>query len=589
MFDSLMTRDGTRLNPLAYLFLALLCVGFFAPGLATLPPTDRDESSFAQATKQMIETGNYVDIRLQDQPRYQKPIGIYWLQAASVRLLDRAHLNEIWAYRIPSAISATVAVLMTAAIGSLLFSPLIGILAGLMMAGCVSLNVEAHLAKTDATLLACITVMQYGLAQAYKKVPSPSRGGLGREGSDREINAPGLEQISRPHSPSPDPSREGKGVFFAFWLALGLGILIKGPIILLVLCGTLLWLRVTEKQLTWFRSLRPLAGIALVLLITAPWFVAIMLASHGLFIQKSAGNDMLAKLWQGQGRGIMPPGMHLLVLPAMFFPFSIFAMLGGIDAWHRRTEPSVRFCLGWILPTWAVFEISLTKLPHYVLPTYPAIALLATVGLLDGYPRLVLANRRWLLALTVTVWLLVGTAFAVLFTLAPACLDNTFSWPQAVAGLLLMLSQGVALYLVLRGRRPAAVATLSLGALIFLPLVFSTTLPSLQHLWLSREIVRTAEAVSPCKQWRIVAAGYGEPSLVFMAGTGTLLTPDATLAASTLRADRCRIAVVDDKHKAAFLAAFADAVPPRELGSIAGLNTGLGKQRPLFLYAQGAP
>ena len=56
--------------------------------MATMPPTDRDEASFAQATKQMIETGDYLDIRLQDKPRYQKPIGIYWLQAAAVKLFD---------------------------------------------------------------------------------------------------------------------------------------------------------------------------------------------------------------------------------------------------------------------------------------------------------------------------------------------------------------------------------------------------------------------------------------------------------------------------------------------------------------------
>ncbi len=161
------TPDGERLSFRAYVFLIFLCAAFFIPGLATLPPTDRDESSFAQASKQMIESGNYIDIRLQDKPRYKKPIGIYWLQAASVRLLDRAHLNEIWAYRIPSFAGATLAVAMTAALGSLLFGPLAGFLAAIMMTGCVILNVEARLAKTDAALLGSIMVAQYALARAY--------------------------------------------------------------------------------------------------------------------------------------------------------------------------------------------------------------------------------------------------------------------------------------------------------------------------------------------------------------------------------------------------------------------------------------
>ena len=127
-----------RLSPWAYVFLFVLCVAAFTPGLVRLPPTDRDESSFAQATKQMIESGNFVDIRLQDKPRYKKPVGIYWLQMASVRLLNPDHLNEIWAYRIPSFLGATLAVLMTAALGSLLFNPMTGLLAAIMMAGCVS-------------------------------------------------------------------------------------------------------------------------------------------------------------------------------------------------------------------------------------------------------------------------------------------------------------------------------------------------------------------------------------------------------------------------------------------------------------------
>ena len=174
------TPDGERLNKFAYAFLIVLCLAFFTPGLATLPPTDRDESLFAQASKQMIESGNYVDIRFQDQPRYKKPIGIYWLQAASVKLLNPHHLDEIWAYRVPSLIGATVAVLMTACLGAFLFSPAAGLLGAIMMAGCLILNVEARLAKTDAALLGSIMVAQYALARAYIGYQSAKIVTLGR-------------------------------------------------------------------------------------------------------------------------------------------------------------------------------------------------------------------------------------------------------------------------------------------------------------------------------------------------------------------------------------------------------------------------
>src|SRR3974390_3290581 len=96
---------------LAFTLLALL------PGFFSIPPVDRDEARFAQATKQMLETGQYVDIRFQDEVRYKKPVGIYWLQAAAVKsatTLGLPHaLTTIWLYRIPSLFGAIGAVLPT--------------------------------------------------------------------------------------------------------------------------------------------------------------------------------------------------------------------------------------------------------------------------------------------------------------------------------------------------------------------------------------------------------------------------------------------------------------------------------------------
>ena len=67
-------------------FLIAVCLVSFLPGFFNVPPVDRDEARFAQATKQMIESGDYIDIRFQDEVRYKKPVGIYWLQAASVKI-----------------------------------------------------------------------------------------------------------------------------------------------------------------------------------------------------------------------------------------------------------------------------------------------------------------------------------------------------------------------------------------------------------------------------------------------------------------------------------------------------------------------
>jgi 4-amino-4-deoxy-L-arabinose transferase-like glycosyltransferase len=542
------SADEKRLTPLAYFFLLMLCVAFFTPGLVTMPPTDRDESLFAQASKQMVESGNYTNIRIQDAPRYKKPIGIYWLQSTAVRLFNPHHLDQIWAYRLPSLTGATIAVLMTAALGALLFTPAVGLLGAMMMAGCVLLNVEARLATTDAALLACIMVAMYGLARAY------------------------LGQVVSWHVP------------LAFWTAFAFGVLLKGPIILLPVAGTLLWLQIADKNIGWFRTLRPLIGILYALMLILPWFIIISLHSHGAFFQQSAGNDMLAKIWHGQNRGFMPPGLHLMALPLLFFPFALFVALGTPDVWRNRKEGAVKFCLGWIVPTWLVFEISLTKLPHYVLPTYPALALLAAKFLLDGFPSATHTPRRLSIALVIAFWLMVGISFAAVFSLLPLFVEHRWMWTQVAFGLTLIFSQALAL-LLLPQSKSACVNVLVIGSLLFMTSVFGNTLPGLRHLWFSNEIVETVSGATSCQQNQIVSVGYHQPSLVFLAGTDTLLPATGGEAGEELKQDPCRIAVVDNRHKQDFLDVFKDAPQQAiEAGTIDGIDTGHGAQPWLTLY-----
>src|SRR5580700_4012393 len=128
--------------------LAVLSLAAFLPGFFQIPPVDRDEARFAQASKQMIETGDYVDIRFQDETRYKKPVGIYWLQAAVVEIAEafgvpRAR-SRIWLYRVPSLIGAIGAVALTYWAGLAFVSRRAAFLAGVMMATSILLGVEAR-------------------------------------------------------------------------------------------------------------------------------------------------------------------------------------------------------------------------------------------------------------------------------------------------------------------------------------------------------------------------------------------------------------------------------------------------------------
>src|SRR5579862_122286 len=120
-----------RRAPLVAALVALLAS---LPGIFTLPPTDRDESRFAEASAQMLESGDFTTIMFQDEPRFKKPVGIYWLQALSVEVLSSVERREIWAYRIPSLLGAMLAACACAWGAAAFMRPWIAVMAGALLA-----------------------------------------------------------------------------------------------------------------------------------------------------------------------------------------------------------------------------------------------------------------------------------------------------------------------------------------------------------------------------------------------------------------------------------------------------------------------
>src|SRR5258708_18498709 len=194
---------GSHARAVAVL-LAVALLGFL-PGFFSIPPIDRDEARFAQATKQMVETGEFVDIGFQDEVRYKKPVGIYWLQAAAVETASRLGLPRaqvrVWLYRVPSLIGAIGAMLLTYWTALAFVTRRGAVLAGLILGSSVLLGAEPRLAKTDAMLLLSVVAAMGALA----------RGDLSwQRGEDPE------------HPPWSLPA--------IFWTALAGGILVKGPL-----------------------------------------------------------------------------------------------------------------------------------------------------------------------------------------------------------------------------------------------------------------------------------------------------------------------------------------------------------------------
>jgi len=498
--------------------LLLVSLILFLPGFFQIPPVDRDEAYFAQATKQMIETGDYVDIRFQDEVRYRKPVGIYWLQAAVVKTASALGVRDarttIWLYRLPSLLGALGAVLATYWCALAFVSRRGAALAALMMAASVLLGVEARLAKTDAVLLLTVIIAMGALARIYL---SPRRTGTR---SDWTLAA-------------------------IFWTALAAGILIKGPVILMVAGLAALTLSVIERSARWALALHPVAGIAWLILIVLPWFVAIYLRVGNQFLVDSVGQDMLAKITSGQEAHGAPPGFYLLLFFVTFFPGSTLVLVEAPAVWAVRREPAARFLLAWLVPSWIAFELAVTKLPQYVLPLYPAIAILIA-GAVESNA---LSRRIWLTRAAVW-WFIVPILFSVAGVAIAIITQHELAlgaWPLFAAAIVIGLFAWQ-LY-VDDGAERAIMRATAMTALLAIGL-YGIVVPSLARVFPSVALARVLHGAA-CEHPVAASTGYEEPSLVFLAGTPTHITGPAG-AANFLQQGDCRFAFVDTRQEREF-------------------------------------
>jgi 4-amino-4-deoxy-L-arabinose transferase-like glycosyltransferase len=246
----------------------------------------------------------------------------------------------------------------------------------------------------------------------------------------------------------------------------------------------------------------------------------------------------------------------------------------------------VRFCLCWILPTWIVFELILTKLPHYVLPVYPAIACLAAAGLLAPDGR---GETRWAVRLMrafALLWLLVGVALACGLPVAAWTIEarvDVVGMLTALAVIALLIGT---LLLLRYGKSIRAVACAGTAALVLFTSVYAYQLPHLQTIWMSPRIAEAVARARPCDRTTVATVPYAEPSLVFLLGTATKLTDIRGAADHLLHDPACGLALVGAQEKSPFLSLLAAAhLVPREIDLIRGIDYSSGKRLELTLYA----
>ena len=532
------------------LFAALVVVIAALPGLIAMPVLDRDEARFAEASAQMLETGDLVSINFQEQPRFKKPVGIHWLQSASVAVASSVEKRQIWAYRLPSLLGAMAAAAACAWGAAALFGPGTGALAGAILGSSLILSTEALLATTDAALTGAVAWMMAALARIY----AASRG----------------EGVAR------------GGTKTLFWLGLGASILLKGPIGPMIAVLTILALWAWDRRATWLGELGWGWGVALVLALVGPWAFAITVTTDGAFWSGAVMGDMVSKLGSGQESHGAPPGLHTLLSPFLLFPSTVLLPAALVFGWKERARTGVRFALCWLVPAWIVFELTPTKLPHYPLPLYGALAWLMAAALEQPIGRISRISGAALGALA-------GGALATAGVLLALRYDGSRSLNWAIIAAVLIGGATLAALVLILFKRRSLIALGAAGALGVLghDALTAGFAPQLHPLWVSKAAalalrragIDPRNGVTPGP---VAVAGYAEPSLVFLLGTHTELGDGRTAAEAVSDG---RPAIVEAHELPAFIAALKSLdAQAAAMGEVKGLDYSKGKPVDLYLY-----
>ena len=320
--------------------LAWVCLIFLLPGNGSLPLIDRDEPRFAQATREMMQRQDWIVPYFNQEYRFDKPPLIYWMMAAAY---GAGGVNEFTA-RLPSVVCALLLGWSLYGMGRRwLQDDRKAFLAALMMLTCFQMLQHGRAAVADMPMILCVFWSHAALVHL--------------------LLAPG--QASRRW-------------FWILYGSLGFGFLAKGPVALAVPLLTILFFRVVfdRKPLPW-RNLKLLPGLAVVLALVGAWGIPALIMTRGEFYQVGIGKHVIERGHASFNGHMASAAFYLLTLAISLFPWS--ASLGVGFGHLRRNfhrDRLMRFLVAWVVGTYLLFSLYATKLPHYVMPAFPAWMLL---------------------------------------------------------------------------------------------------------------------------------------------------------------------------------------------------------------------
>ncbi|MCB1520884.1 MAG: glycosyltransferase family 39 protein [Hyphomicrobiaceae bacterium] len=485
--------------------LILLVLALHLPGLLTLPPLDRTEVIYAQTAKQMLEAGgSWTAPRFMAEPKFEKPLAVIWGQAATA--WATGEVDQIRGYRIPSLLGTILAVLFTYWGARAVFGDKVALVGSSLLATMLVIAVQATLAMPESMMLAASTAAMWAVARAYVA------------GEDKWEGA------------------GGRGTALAFWLALGVGVVVNVFTVALIAALTVLALVAADRgEASWLRRLWSVPGLMLFLVVAASWPVALWMggtldAAIGQWRQE--GWHLLLGPQEMKWRVV--PGLFVLFLLLGLFPAGLFLPPAVVSGWRQRTTRGVRFLFAWLLPYLVFLELLTRKTPLYMVQAMmPPLAVMFAVWLVrhraaaDDVP-----DRRKLWYRVATFgWLLLVVALVAALWVLPFLLKQTVSPLAVVMGLAVLVLAAATTKSMLAGERLQAALSLVAMAVAFNTLAIPVTFAGLRPVWVSSEVRDVVDGLRSCAPGRVVVAGHLEPSVVFELGSETVRTADGAKAA----------------------------------------------------------
>ncbi len=464
--------DSRRTLAFEGLLIAVLALTINLVGNGRIGLWDRDEPRYAVAVREMRARGDWITPSFNGEPRYHKPIFIYWVMGLGTALFG----DNPYGARFGSAIAGSLTCMLTWWLGRQMFGRPAGRLAALVLVTAPIMVVESKFATTDATLALFVTLAQVCL---WRLNQGPS-------------------------------TRAAMG----FWAAMGLATLTKGPVgpALVAAAGVASWwFRGSTdcwRRLEWRRGLLLFAGL------TLPWFVAIGITSRGDFFRFAVGVQMIQRVTSKLEEHGGFPGFYAITTLATFFPWSALVPAAVVAAWaRRRTSPNLGFLLGWVVGPLLLLEPVRTKLIHYFLPAIPGLALL--VGwLVESVGRDVATLGRWACG-RLALGLLGGLGLAAAAALAAGSflVPEPVRWPMRANAVLLGGGVVMALWRFQR-RSPVAAAYVLAGSWAAVGLGFSGwLLPAAEPYRLSRVVGEKMAKYVAAENARPILLTYQEPGI----------------------------------------------------------------------------